>query len=208
MPNVHPALAQPVATLVPQRQPDAPVDPLFVGRWSPRSFLPDPVPRAVLESMVEAARWAPSSLNLQPWRFFVTGQGPTRDAWNEAVAPGNRAWSDKAPVLVWVVARTTLGPNPYHPPETPNRHALFDTGAAALSFVLEGERHGLRSHPMGGIDAPRAHALLGLDASHEVVCAIAVGRQGPAAALLDGFRSREAPSPRKPAAEVASFSGL
>lgn len=197
----------PVVTLAPPRQAEVPVDPRFVARWSPRSFLPDPIPRAVLDSMVEAARWAPSSINLQPWRFFITGQGPTRDRWNEAVNPGNRAWSDKAPVLVWVVARTTLGPNPYHPPSTPNPHAFFDTGAAALSFVLEGERHGLRSHSMGGIDAQKAHALLGLDADHAVVCAIAVGRQGPASALPDGFRAREAPSPRKPAAEIATFVG-
>jgi nitroreductase len=195
----------PVATLVPQRQPEAPVDPRFVARWSPRSFLPDPVPRAVLESMVEAARWAPSSINLQPWRFFVTGQGETRKSWNEAVGPGNRAWSDKAPALAWVVARKTMGPNPYAPPEAPNRHALFDAGAAALSFVLEGERHGLRSHYMGGIDAQKAHALLGLDAEHEVVCAIAVGRPGPASALPEGYRAREQPSQRKPAAEIATI---
>jgi nitroreductase len=202
---VRPALAQPVATFVPQREPAAPVDPRFVQRWSPRSFSPEPVPRAVLESMVEAARWAPSSINLQPWRFFVTGQGATRARWNEAVGPGNRAWSDAAPVLAWVVARKTMGPNPYAPPEAPNRHALFDTGAAALSFVLEGERHGLRSHCMGGIDAARAHAILGLDAEHEVVCAIAVGRQGPAAALPEGYRAREHPSPRKPAADIATL---
>jgi nitroreductase len=194
-----------LAQLVPQRQPEAPTDPRFVARWSPRSFAPDPVPRAVLESMVEAARWAPSSINLQPWRLFVTGQGTTRDAWNEAVGPGNRIWSDKAPVLAWVVARKTMGPNPYAPPETPNRHALFDTGAAALSFILEGERHGLRSHPMGGIDAAKAHTTLGLDADHEVVCAIAVGHQGPASALPEGYRAREHPSPRKPSAEVATL---
>ncbi|MEA3204140.1 MAG: hypothetical protein QOI63_1820 [Thermoplasmata archaeon] len=202
------ASSQPIAQLVPQRQPEAGVDPLFIGRWSPRAFAPDAVPPAVIASMVEAARWAPSSINLQPWRFFVTGQGATRDAWNEAVGAGNRAWSDKAPVLVWVVARKTMGPNPYAPPETPNRHAFFDTGAAALSFVLEGERHGVRSHSMGGIDAAKAHAVLGLDADHEVVCAIAVGRQGPASALPEGYRAREHPSPRKPAAEVAALVGL
>lgn len=203
--TVHPAPAQPVAALAPQRVTEAPVDPRFVSRWSPRSFAPGPIPRATLESMVEAARWAPSSINLQPWRFFVTGQGATRDAWNEAVGAGNRAWSDKAPALAWVVARKSMGPNPYAPPGTPNRHALFDTGAATMSFVLEGERHGVRSHSMGGIDAAKAHAILGLDADHEVVCAIAIGLQGPASALPEGYRAREHPSPRKPAAEVATL---
>ena len=191
--------------LVHTRQPAHDVLPLFVNRWSPRAYTTQPVARSDLEAMVEAARWAPSSINLQPWRFFVTGQGETRQRWNEAVGAGNRVWSDKAPVLAWVVARKTMGPNPYAPPEAPNRHAFFDTGAAALSFVLEGERHGLRSHYMGGIDAQKAHALLGLDAEHEVVCAIAVGHQAPAAELPEGYRAREHPSPRKPAAEVATI---
>lgn len=202
------ATPQTLVTLTPAREPTAPVDPRFVQRWSPRSFLPDPVPRAVVESMVEAARWAPSSINLQPWRFYATGQGATRALWNEAVGAGNRAWSDKAPVLVWVVARKTMGENPYAPPATPNRHALFDTGAAALSFVLEGERHGLKSHYMGGIDAAKAHALLGLDAEHEVVCAIAVGRQGPASALPEGYRAREHPSGRLLAPSIATLVDL
>jgi len=199
------ASQQPVAVLLPPRQAEANVDPRFLHRWSPRSFLPDPVPRETLDAMVEAARWAPSSINLQPWSFHFTGQGETRAKWNEAIGAGNRAWSDHAPVLVWVVARKIMGPNPYAPPQAPNRHAFFDTGAAALSLVLEAERHGLRAHYMGGIDAAKAHELLGLDADHEVVCAIAIGKQGPAAALPEGYRAREHPSPRKPAHEIARF---
>ena len=188
------------------RTPEHPVLPLFVNRWSPRAFAPEPVPREVLDSMVEAARWAPSSINLQPWHFYIADRpGPTRDAWNEAVGPGNRAWSDKAPVLVWVVARKTLGPNPYAPPEKPNAHAWFDTGAAAIQFVLEGERHGLKSHYMGGVDRAKAHQVLGLDGEHEVVCALAIGHPGDPAQLADGHRARETPSQRKPHAQIATF---
>jgi nitroreductase len=198
--------AQATVHLLPGHSPDAPVDPRFVHRWSPRAFTGQPVAREVLESLVEAARWAPSSINLQPWRFFLTtGPGPTRDAWNEAVGAGNRVWSDKAPVLVWVAARTTMGPNPYAPADTPNRHAFFDTGAATMSLLLEAERHGLRGHPMGGIDAAKAHAILGLHADHDVVCAIAIGHQAPAAELPDGYRAREHPSGRKPTGEIASI---
>lgn len=192
--------------VVTARTTEAPVDPMFVRRWSPRAFSSQTVERATLDSMVEAARWAPSSINLQPWRFFLTHTpGPTRDAWNDAVGAGNRVWSDKAPVLVWVVARKTMGANPYAPPETPNRHAFFDTGAAAVQFVLEGERHGLRSHYMGGIDAAKAHTILGLDAEHEVIAAIAIGHAGETASLPEGYRAREVPSGRKAQAEIATF---
>lgn len=188
------------------RQPDHPVAPLFVQRWSPRSFRAGSVPRTTLEAMVEAARWAPSSNNLQPWSFHITnGPGPIRDAWNGAVNAWNRAWTDKAPVLVWVVARTTNPPSERHPHPTPNRHAFFDTGAAAIQFVLEGERHGLRSHYLGGIDAALANKLLGLDADHEVVCAIVVGHPGPAENLPETLRARETPNGRKPASEIARF---
>ena len=200
---------------------------LFVERWSPRAFRAEPVPKIILDKMVEAARWAPSSINLQPWRFFITAAPqdigttsvgdaapltaqppaptPTRAAWNTAVGERNRQWSDKAPVLVWVVARTTLGPNPYMPPEAPNRHAAFDTGAATVQFVLEGERHGVKSHYMGGVDTAKAHALLGLPSDHEVICAIALGYPADPATLDDGFRAREVPSPRLAGPDIARF---
>ncbi len=180
--------------------------PLFVNRWSPRAFATTPVAKGLIDSMVEAARWAPSSINLQPWSFVITnGPGATRDAWNAAVGAGNRTWSDKAPVLTWVIARKSMGPNPYAPPETVNRHAFFDTGAAAVQFVLEGERHGLRSHYMGGVDVAAAHKILGLDADHEVVCAIVTGYQGDVSELPEGYRAREKPSQRKAVHEIATF---
>lgn len=193
-----------LATLA--RTPDHAVTPLFVQRWSPRSFSSEPVRRDALESMLEAARWAPSGSNLQPWRFFVAnGPGATRDHWNAAINQWNRAWTDNAPVLVWVVAHTVIAPSARHPEPTPNRHAFFDTGAAAIQFVLEGERHGLRAHYLGGIDAALAHRLLGLDADHEVVCAIVVGHPASAEALPEALRAREAPNSRKPVGEFASF---
>lgn len=197
--------AQAVAVDVPARQPERDVLPLFVQRWSPRAFRPEPVPRRVLESMVEAARWAPSSINLQPWRFHITTTGATRKLWDTAVGERNRTWSDKAGALVWVVARTSMGPNPFHPPEAPNRHALFDTGMAAIQFVLEGERHGVRSHFLGGVDVQAARELLGLAPDEEVVCAIVVGYPADPADLPEPLRRRETPSGRKPAAEIARF---
>jgi nitroreductase len=91
------------------------------------------------------------------------------------------------------------------PAETPNGHARFDTGAAAIQFVLEGERHGVKSHYMGGVDVKRAHELLGLDAEHEVICAIVLGYPGDASVLPEGLKAYETPSPRKSAVEIATF---
>lgn len=194
------------AQAVHARQPAHAVLPLFVNRWSPRAYAPTPVAQADLEAMVEAARWAPSSINLQPWRFHLTRTGATRDLWNTAVGERNRAWSDQAGALVWVVAKATMGPNPYAiPHEAPNKHAWFDTGMAAIQFVLEGERRGLKSHFLGGIDAAKAHGLLGLPADEQVVCALVVGYPTDPATLPEALRQREVPSGRKPASEIAWF---
>ncbi len=174
------------------RAPAHPVDTRFVQRWSPRAFSDEPVPREHLEIMFEAARWAPSSMNVQPWRFVVTTDGAGRQQMDDAIMPGNRAWSDAAPVILWVIAKTTFDDG------TPNSHAFFDTGAATMQLVLQADAMGYRTHHMGGIDAQVAHGLLGLDDDHAVVCALAVGRQGDPGALPEWARSREMPSDRKP----------
>lgn len=190
--------------LVSARQPEHDVDPRFVARWSPRAFRPDPVPRHVLDSMVEAARWAPSSMNLQPWRFII-GQGATRDSWNDLLLGFNQAWAPRAPVMAWVVARKTFGPGHHQPADTPNRHALFDTGAATVQFVLEGERHGVKAHYLGGVDVAAAHKRLGLGPDDELVCALVLGYPDEASSLPEARRARETPSQRKPANVIARF---
>lgn len=190
--------------LVAARTVEHDVDPRFVNRWSPRAFRPDPVPRAVLDSMVEAARWAPSSMNLQPWRFII-GQGPTRDSWNDLLLGFNQAWAPNAPVMAWVVARKTVGPGTRQPADTPNPHAVFDTGAATIQFVLEGERHGVKAHYLGGVDVKAAHARLGLGPDDELVCALVLGYPADPATLPEPLRVREVPSARKPSNVIARF---
>jgi nitroreductase len=193
------------ATLQHARQPEHPVDTLFLNRRSPRAFRARSVSREHLMSMVEAARWAPSSFNLQPWKFHVTDHpGPLRSQWNKAIMDGNR-WSDAAPVLTWVTTRKTMGPNPWMPAEAPNPHARFDAGMASLQFILQGERLGLSSHVMGGIRAEEAHAMLGLSEDEEVVCAIVTGYAVDPAELDERTRARETPSGRKPTNQVASI---
>lgn len=191
-----------------QRQPDAAVDNRFVERVSHYAFDPRPIETPVLDSLFEAARWAPSSFNEQPWRFHVVTRGAGRDRLNEAIMAGNRTWSDQAPVIVFVVAKTSFSQHSYAAKMglagQPNRHAWFDTGAAAMQMVMQAHELGLATHAMGGIDAELAHALLELDDEHAVVCAYAVGYPGDPADLPDGLRARATggPSKRLPAQDL------
>lgn len=172
------------------RVPEHAIDMRFVARWSPRAFDSEPIPSEHISMMLEAARWAPSSMNAQPWRFAVTTEGPGRDRMNDHVLPGNRAWSDAAPAIVWVLAKTTFDDG------APNRHAFFDAGAATTQLILQAEAMGYRAHHMGGIDVDGAAQELGLDDDHAVVCALALGRRGDPQQLPEWARSREGPSDR------------
>ncbi len=198
-------------TILAQRSPAASVNPLFAERTSHYAFDPEPVDPVTLDSLFEAARWAPSSFNEQPWRFHVATRGPERDGFDEAIMAGNRTWSDAAPILIFVVAKTTFSDHSFAGKmgmaDKPNRHAWFDTGAAAMQLILQAHELGLAAHAMGGIDAAGAHDLLGLDEEHEVICALALGRPGDPATLPDGLRERAArgPSQRLPAEALVSW---
>ncbi|MGB0651588.1 MAG: nitroreductase family protein [Thermoplasmatota archaeon] len=195
-------------TITSQRQPDAPIDARFADRRSHYAFDPTPLGDGTLASLLEAARWAPSSFNEQPWRFHIATRGPDRDRLDATLMAGNRAWSDDAPAIIWIVAKTTLSDHSYAGKMglagQANRHAWFDTGSATMQLLLEAQAHGLVTRPMGGLDPEAAHAALGLDDEHDVIAAIAVGRPGPIAALPDALRRRaEAPpSGRLPVADL------
>ncbi len=182
------------------RVPEHAVDLRFVERWSPRAFAPTPIPREHFQIMFEAARWAPSSMNEQPWSFVVSTDGPGRARLDEAVLPGNRAWSDGAPAIIWVIARTTFGRD-----GSPNAHALFDTGAATMQMTLQASAMGYHLHAMGGIDVEAAHKALGLAEHERVVCALAIGRRGDRDSLPEPYRAREAPSARRSQEEFVRY---
>ena len=187
------------------RNLEATVDARFPSRWSPRAFDPAPLKEADLASVFEAARWAPSRFNEQPW-LFVYGatdadgsSTAARDAVAGVIMEGNRVWSDRAPVLGVVFAKRTFAAN-----DNPNRWAGFDSGAAAMSLALQAGELGLVCHFMGGFDAEAAAEALGVDGeAYEAIAAFAIGQQGATANLPEALQEREAPSPRKPLAEVA-----
>lgn len=180
------------------RLPDHAVDPQFPDRWSPRAFSPEPVSRATLDSLFEAARWAPSCYNEQPWLFLCAHEQPALDLFRRILLDGNRIWADRAPVLCYLFARRAFSRN-----DKPNRWAAFDCGAAWMSLALQARKRGLHAHAMAGFRREEAHTELGVSpAEYDVMCAIAIGRYGDPSALPAEVAAREKPTDRRP---IGSF---
>jgi nitroreductase len=180
------------------RTPDHPVDPLFVDRWSPRAMSGEPIADVELFTLFEAARWAPSSGNSQPWRFLYARRDTAHwPLFLDLLVERNREWCVNAAVLVVVVSRTTHA-------ETgrPLRTHSYDTGAAWASFALQGWLKGFVVHGMAGFDYDRAREVLNVPDDFTVEAMAAVGRPGPIENLSEFQRGRETPSQRKPLSDL------
>jgi nitroreductase len=180
---------------------DHAIDPIFVNRHSPRAFAEATLTEADLLALLEAARWAPSASNNQPWRFAYGLRGDDGFARiAETLVPFNRTWAEKAAALVVVGSIPTVekdgvaNPNPWH---------AFDAGAAWMSLALQAHLKGLFAHAMGGFDKAKATELLNVPQDYALHAIVAIGSQGPADSLPEGLRAREVHSPRRPLAEVA-----
>lgn len=178
---------------------DHPVHELIARRWSPRAFANSEVEPAKVLSMLEAARWAASCANEQPWRFVVGMRGD--DAYRkllECLVEGNRVWAAKAPLLMLSVARTHFAHS-----GKPNPHAWYDAGQAATQLALQATALGLQVHQMAGFDRERARALLAIPEGFEPIAAMAVGYPGEPELLPEPLRERErAPRRRLPMSEL------
>jgi nitroreductase len=170
-----------------------PIHDLLARRWSPRAFAEQPVESDKLASLFEAARWAPSSSNEQPWRFVVaTKDDPAAyDRLLACLLEGNRKWAFRAPVLLVSVARTQ-----FEDDGKPNRHAVHDAGMALENLLLQATALGLVAHPMAGFNIEQARADLKIPADFEPVAMVAVGYPGDPALLPDYLQQREA-NPRE-----------
>ena len=181
------------------RIPEVDIDPVFLDRWSPRSFLSEPLRPEEVLALFEAARWAPSASNDQPWLFIYAVSEKDRQRFAATLVEWNQRWAPAAPLLGYVLARRNLAGK-----DRPNATALFDTGAAWMSLTLQAHKLGLHVHGMGGFDREKAIAALGVPADrYEIIAAFVVGRRGNPADLPEDLRQREVPSLRKPLAEVA-----
>lgn len=191
------------------RQADYPIAPIFLERWSPRSFWGEPMPEEDLLTMFEAARWSQSSGNGQPWRFSYTMR--TESNWQQYVdflVEGNSAWAHKASALVICISKLRNVPTDGSAPRPIRTHSL-DLGAAMQSFTLQAAMMGYIAHPMAGIHADKIREELGFAAEDYVAeAAIAIGRLAPKEMLSERFRDREVQSRRKPMSEILFKGGF
>jgi nitroreductase len=176
-----------------------PVHPLLAERWSPRGFdQAHEIGDEALAALLEAARWAPSAQNSQPWRFLVTRRGePAHDRLFAALAPGNQAWAGAASALILVAARTAGDDG------RPQPWALYDTGQAVAALVTQAQADGLSVHQMGGFGTGAVRAEFGLGEDLTPVVVLAVGRHDTEAGLPEPLAAREtAPRTRHPLGDL------
>lgn len=175
---------------------DVPIHELLARRWSPRAFSDRAVDPATLRTLFEAARWAPSSNNEQPWRFLVATRADQAefDRLLACLLEGNRKWAFRAPVLILSVASLE-----FEGDKKPNRHAYHDVGMAAENLSLQATAMGLMVHQMAGFDVQKARTDCAIPAGFDPVAMIAVGYPGDPALLPDYLRERETkPRERQP----------
>jgi len=170
--------------------PAVPVHELVKQRWSPYAFSQAPVAREDLRALFEAARWAPSSYNEQPWRYLLATQDDP-DAFERLLSclvEGNQKWARRAPVLALGVVINTFERN-----GKPNRAAWHDLGLASAHLTFEATHRGLRVHQMSGILPDRARELYGLPDEAEALTGLAIGHHaGPDEDVPDALRERDA----------------
>lgn len=168
----------------------APIHDIIRNRWSPRSFDANKtIDSQTLTTLLEAARWAPSCFNDQPWRFIVCNRTADATSWEKllhCLAEKNQLWAKNAPVLILSVAMQNFGHN-----DKPNRWSAFDTGAASISMCLQATALGLIAHQMGGFDAEQCRRLFKIPDACTPMSVIAIGYQAAAELLNEELKQTE-----------------
>ncbi|EQB01906.1 nitroreductase [Sphingobium wenxiniae] len=174
---------------------DHPVDPLFTDRWSPRSFTGEAVPDAVLRSAFEAARWAPSAMNAQPWRFLIARPGDAHwERYLDLLMPRNRLWAARASALVLILSALKLD---RRGETVDNVSHSFDAGAAWAAFAHQALLLGWHTHGIGGFDRAATRERLNIPDDFAIEAIIALGRKGEIEGLDPEFHASEAPNGRR-----------
>jgi nitroreductase len=190
------------------RSADHPIEPVFLERWSPRAFTGEEISEHTLRTMLEAARWAPSSYNSQPWRFLYARRDNAHwDKFLRLLNEFNQSWVKTASAILFVVSSETM-PVPGQDAPVPSHSHSFDAGAAWAYLALQATFMGWHAHGMTGVDFDRVYAELKVPPGHRVEAAIAIGRLGPKTLLPPELQAREAPSPRKPLTEFVFEGGF
>jgi nitroreductase len=186
-------------------QTSVPVHQLISQRWSPRVFENRPVEPQKLRTLFEAARWAASSYNAQPWSFIVaTKQDHTNyQRVLDSFVEFNQGWAKSAPVLALSVAQMKFAHN-----DQPNSHAFHDVGQAAATLQIQAEELGLSVHQMAGILPDKAREIFKIPAGFEVVAGFAIGYPGDPANLPEQLREKEVAPRERKALDSFVFTGL
>jgi nitroreductase len=184
---------------------DYPISELIARRWSARAFSTKPVEKSKLLSILEAARWAPSSRNEQPWRYIVfTGNNPEKLKRAQSVLKEINDYAKRAPILICAITRTRYSDN-----GVPNRLYFHDLGAANENMFLEAFNQGLIMHEMGGFDLQRAREVFNIPEDYEAGVMIAIGYQDTYHVLPPRLREKIfTPRTRKPLSEIAFIEEL
>ncbi|WP_426141405.1 nitroreductase family protein [Pseudomonas sp. DWP3-1-2] len=183
---------------------DYPIDAQFTERWSPRAFTGESIPQETLLSFFEAARWAPSAYNSQPWRFlYARRDTPNWSRYLSLLVEFNQSWAQHASALVIVISKTTFTA-PGATEESPALWHTFDTGCAWGHLALQASQSGWYTHGMAGFDKERTRQELNIPEGYEIHAAVAIGKLGDKSTLPEYLQGRETPSPRRPVAELAA----
>lgn len=184
------------------RQSEYPVDPLFLDRWSPRAFDGSAISQEHLLTILDAAHWAPSASNLQPWRFvYAHKDSEDWPLFVELLMEGNQRWAKNASVLLFVVSRDYNISREGE--KKPSATHSFDAGAAWFSLAMQAHLLGYHAHGMGGILKDRIVEALDIPEGYKVEAGIAIGTLTDSSVLPDDLAEKEVPSKRLPLAEVA-----
>lgn len=168
----------------------------FIERWSSRNFDGTPLTQEQIDILFEAARWAPSSYNEQPWKFHYPKTEERRKTFLSLLAEGNQEWAKNAGTLFFIAAKRTLSKTGEQ-----NRHYAFDTGSAWMALALQAHALGLSAHAMGGFNEEQAYRVLDVKKDeYEIFAAIAVGKPTQQAG------ETEERSPRKSLTEITDSS--
>jgi nitroreductase len=177
------------------------VEKLLVERWSPRAFDGSEIPQEDLDVIFEAAGWAPSAYNVQPWTFLYAHRGDANwDLFLSQLVEFNQSWAKDASVLVYVVSDKYMRSDKGN---SDNHSHSFDAGSAWVLAALQAQALGYHTHGMTGIKFGEAETALGIPADHRLEAAFVIGKAAGKERLPEFLQEREVPSTRKPVSEIA-----
>lgn len=180
-----------------ERQYNYDIMPEIKERWSMRAFSEEKIDKDDIMAIIEAARYAPSCFNEQPWRFIIADDGESLEKMRGVLVEANQAWANTAPVLIAILSKKTFGYN-----GKDNFWNMFDTGTAWGYLSLEAQRRGLATHAMGGFKKAALRETFNVSDDYEIICVVALGKPGEKENLPDNLKAREKPDTRKDTKEL------